>query len=350
MTEENASLKDKVSARVTAIRRTYPFIDHVLRMLTHYGKVKGNVLSGAVTYFGLLSFFPILALAFAIIGYVSTVYGGAEEALVDAINAVFPHMVGDKPGEIPLSTFTDNASAVGIIGLAGVLYSGLGWLSGMRSALLLMFEKPVGERPNFIVGKARDLVVLALVGLILIVSVAVTGAVTSLASSIIDWLPFTIPGAQWLLWVLGHLLGIAATMLLFLAMFRFLANPDLPRRGLLGGALLGAVGFEILKSLASFLISLTQGQPAFQAFGIALILLVWINYFSRVTMYGAAWAVTAVVPQPAVEPAPDTTADEDALDGMGGRFDLGSAVFGSLAAGAVAAVVYLRDRAQGPGD
>ena len=37
----------------------------------------------------------------------------------------------------------------------------------------------------------------------------------------------------------------------------------------------------------------TQGSPAFQAFGIALILLVWINYFSRVVLYAAAWAHTS---------------------------------------------------------
>jgi membrane protein len=35
-----------------------------------------------------------------------------------------------------------------------------------------------------------------------------------------------------------------------------------------------------------------KGQPAFQAFGIALILLVWINYFSQVVMYAASWAHT----------------------------------------------------------
>jgi membrane protein len=36
-----------------------------------------------------------------------------------------------------------------------------------------------------------------------------------------------------------------------------------------------------------------RGQPAFQAFGIALILVVWINYFSRVVLYAAAWAHTS---------------------------------------------------------
>jgi membrane protein len=59
------------------------------------------------------------------------------------------------------------------------------------------------------------------------------------------------------------------------------------------GALVGAIGFEALKRASTWLLDSTANQPAFQAFGIALILLVWIYYFSRVVMYAAAWAHTA---------------------------------------------------------
>src|SRR3546814_17984556 len=82
-------------------------------------------------------------------------------------------------------------------------------------------------------------------------------------------------------------------MVLFFAIFRLLADPDVPKRSLWSGALLGAVGFEILKQISTPLIASTKSQPAFQAFGIALILVVWINYFSRVLMYAAACAHTS---------------------------------------------------------
>jgi membrane protein len=62
---------------------------------------------------------------------------------------------------------------------------------------------------------------------------------------------------------------------------------------LLSGALLGAVLFELLKQLSTFLLKATANSDAFQAFGIALILLVWINYFSRVVVLSAAWAHTS---------------------------------------------------------
>ena len=51
--------------RLEALRRRRPFVDHVLRMQEHYSAVKAGQQAGAVTYFGFLSFFPILALAFA---------------------------------------------------------------------------------------------------------------------------------------------------------------------------------------------------------------------------------------------------------------------------------------------
>ena len=63
----------------------------------------------------------------------------------------------------------------------------------------------------------------------------------------------------------------------------------------------------MLKRLSGLLLASTKDQAAFQAFGIALILVVWINYFSRIVLYAAAWAHTSAaaralrVPDP---PAP----------------------------------------------
>jgi membrane protein len=289
-----ASIKERVTTKVAQVRERHPFVDHVFAMFAHYGEVKGNVQAGAVTYFGFLSFFPILALAFFVVGFVANLYPDAEDALTEALQSVLPGMIGDGEGQIQLDTFKDNARTIGVIGLVGVLYSGLGWLSGMRDALLIMFKMPQKQQPNFLVGKGRDLVALILIGFTLVVSVALSGALAGFSEVILGWVALddsVVAGA--LLWVIVHGLAIAATTLLFMAMFKLLSTPDLPRRAMFHGAILGAIGFEILKSIANFLIATTKDQPAFQAFGVALILVVWINYFSRVTMYGAAWAYSS---------------------------------------------------------
>jgi membrane protein len=287
-----ASLKARIAARIAAVRRRRPFVDHLVRMQEHYGAVKAGQQAGAVTYFAFLSFFPIMALSFFVIGYVAEVYPAAQANLVDAIKQVLPGLLGPRDDQISIADVQSAAGTVGLIGLAGVLYSGLGWLSAMRDALIVVFELPAKEQPNFVLGKLRDLITLALVGVVLIVSVALTGLVSGFSDDLLDWLGL---GSElgWLVKVVTIVLGLAANMVLFFAMFKLLAGPHAPARSLWSGALLGAVGFEVLKQASQYLLGATKDQPAFQAFGIALILLVWINYFSRVVLYAAAFAHTS---------------------------------------------------------
>jgi membrane protein len=289
---EDPSVKERVTGTVGDVRERAPVVDHLIRMVQHYGLVKGSVQAGAVTFFGFLSFFPILALAFAVVGMVSNAVPDAQDTLVKAIGEILPGIVGNKEGQIQLSAIEEAAPGIFSVGLLVVLYSGLGWLSGMRDALLIVFEKPPKEQPNFVIGKLSDLAALASIGLTLILSVTVSGVLVQLSGAILGWLGLAAALTP-LVVVLSLVVGLAANSLLFFVMFKILARPDAPNRSLWSGALLGAVGFEVLKQLSAFLLSSTKEQPAFQAFGIALILLIWINYFSRVVMYAASWAHTS---------------------------------------------------------
>ena len=230
---------------------------------------------------------------------------------------MFPGIIGDGPNQLNLQDIQDDAATAGIIGLVVLLYAGLAWLSSLRSALITVFELPPREQPNFVMGKVRDLITLAIIGSVLLVAVAFTGLVSGFSEDVLAWLGL---GAElgWLVQLVTVVLGLLANALLFFAMFRLLAAPDLPKRAMWSGALLGAVGFEILKQISGVLIRATQGNPAFQVFGLALILLVWINYFSRVVLYSAAWAWThplareqrVVEPEAPVQGPPSPSGDE----------------------------------------
>ena len=277
---------------VERARQRSPLLDHAVRTARHYSRVNGSGLAGAVTYYAFLSFFPILAIAFFVVGYISQLYPNARDNLVTAIGTVLPNIVGNDKGEIRLDTIQSAAGTAGFFGLVGLLYSGLGWLSGMRSALEVVFEMPRSEYPGYVAGVLRDLATLAVVGLTLMLSVALTGIVTGSSTWVLDAVSLD-RHLAWLLHVLGAVVGVAANTLLFYTLFRLLARPVTPRRALWQGAFLGALGFEALKLGSTLLLASTRGRPAFQVLGIALILLVWINYFSRVVMVAAAWAHTS---------------------------------------------------------
>ena len=341
---------DRLKARIAEVRQDRPAVDHVLRMQEHYGETKASQQAGAVTYFGFLSFFPIMALAFFVVGYVSKVYPDAQDNLLSAIDTLFPGIIGTRENQIQLKDIEDAAGTVGLIGLVGVLYSGLGWLSALRDALITVFALPEREQPSFVKGKLRDLVTLAIIGFVMLVAVALTGLVAGFSDDLLGWIGLSTE-LGWLVTLLTIALGLLANAVLFLAMFRLLAAPDLPFRAMWSGALLGAVGFEILKQVSNLLIKSTQGQPAFQVFGLALILIVWINYFSRVVLYAASWAWThplareqrVTEPAAPVEGPRSPTVDEaaDASDDDGGKLKKGAFAAGA-AVGAAAATVAAR--------
>ncbi len=81
---------DRVKERLRAARHRHPFLDHLIRAYDRNSEVLGGQLAGSVTYFGFLSFFPVLALAFFAIGWISEVYPAARGDLVDLLEQLLP--------------------------------------------------------------------------------------------------------------------------------------------------------------------------------------------------------------------------------------------------------------------
>jgi membrane protein len=341
------AILDRTKSTIADVRRRRPVVDHVLLMQEHYGAVKAAQQAGAVTYFAFLSFFPLLALAVFVFGRLTALYDGPSVDLKDAIDSVVPGIVGNRDGQVSLEDIRTFSGWTAVIGVAGVLYSGLGWISALRDALLVVFETPDKEQPGFVAGKLRDLVALVVLGTVLLVAVAVTGFVSRFSGDVLGWVGL---GSElsWLVWVLSIALGLVANAALFFLMFRLLAEPHVPRSSLWSGALVGGVVFELLKQLSGILLATTKGNPAFQAFGIALVLVVWMNYTSRVILYAASWAYTTaearearwVAPPDPVQgprmPSQDEVENED--DGR----PTGRAAFaaGAVVGAAAAAVVH----------
>ena len=288
------SLIDRAKERFQRARERRVWLDHLALTIQQYLDAQGPANAGNITYFGFLSFFPLLAIAFATIGIISRVYPDANDSLVTALKDVFPVIIGEKEGQISLDTFEGAAGTAGVIGVATLLFLGLNWLSAVRAGLEHVFDLVPQETPSFFVGKLRDLLSLGAVGTVLIASVAISSTVTTFSAQVREALGLDlVPGTGLLITTLGVVLGLAASTLLFLVLFRLLAQPDIPFRALVHGAVFSAVGFEALKLVASNLLALSTRSAAAAVFGTALVLIVWISYFARVTLLGASWAETS---------------------------------------------------------
>ncbi len=296
MAEENdrPGILDRAKALFAAACRKSRLLDHGVNMVKHYGNVQGNMLAGSVTYFAFLSFFPILVLAFAVIGWVAIVFPNAEGNLVSAIQQVFPGIVTlhGQHNTISMQQIKNAKVFAGIIGFIGVLYSGLGWMSALRAALQGAFQIPPSKKYNPFVGKAIDLLVMAILGLVLVVSVATSEVVKTFADDLLGSVGAGSYVGAPLSSIIGILFGLIASTLLFFVMYRLLGAPDLSAKALWRGALLAAFAFELLKLLVVNVLGAVGGTP-FAPLAIAITLVIWINYFSRFIIYGASWAMTS---------------------------------------------------------
>jgi membrane protein len=120
-----------------------------------------------------------------------------------------------------------------------------------------------------------------------------------------------VPGMGTLLGALGVLVTLAGDVVIFFVVLVRLPHADVPRRVGLRGAILAAVGFEILKIVGTYTIAASAGSATAGPFAGLLAVLVWIQLVSRYLLFCAAW--TAERPQPSnVVPEPDVATQGDA--------------------------------------
>jgi membrane protein len=263
---------------------------------------QGNRLAGAVTFFGFLALFPLLTVALAIAA--ATLSDSRVQQLQDDIAKQTPGL----SDSLDLNALVANAATVGLISGVLLLLSGLGWVDTMRGAIRTVWRLPE-PTGNAVVRKARDCAVLLGLGLVCLLSLGASAVAGTLARRIADAIGLGGGAGRVLLSVAGFLIAVGVDLLLFAYLLApFPSITDQPRRAVLGGALIGAVGFEVLKVLLSSYLGSVAGRSLYGAFGVPVALLLWINFVSRLLFYCVAWTALD-----------DRQAARDRMRAQGGR-------------------------------
>jgi hypothetical protein len=92
--------------------------------------------------------------------------------------------------------------------------------------------------------------------------------------------------------VLSVALAMVVDIVVFAILLSRLSGAQLSWRRVRSGAVLAAVGFELLKLVGTFLIGRTTQNPLYATFGVVVGLLVWIHFASRLLVFSAAWTAT----------------------------------------------------------
>ncbi len=326
----------RLRAGIARTRERHEWIDHLARAGQRYFAQRGNHFAAAITFFSILTAVPLLMVAFAAASYVLWFNPVLLAELEDAIAAAVPAGLSQAVNPI-LETAIEQRNSVAGVGLVGALWSGVWWMSNMREAVSAQWELPA-PNPAALQRLLFDLRALTGLGLALLLTLGFTVLGTGFTEVVLQLAGAPDDGVtRVVLRLVGIVLGVAANWLIFAWAITRLPRTDVALRGVRRAALLGAIGFEVLKQGATVYFEAITGTPGGAVFGSLLGLLLFGYLVARLLLWVTAWAATArgneriaavPVPGPVVLRQQVVLAPDPSALGLGAALVLG------LAAGA----------------
>jgi membrane protein len=272
-------------------RARWPWLDALLRVTERFGAVGGGPLSSSIALSTFVSLFPLLLVIIAVVGFVSSADTGFATSLIGDLG-----LKGDAADFLrdALDTAEGSRKAATAIGLVGLLWSGLGVVGSLQTALNAVWQ----VKGRGLIDRLFALRWLLGAGALFLLTGAL-GAVLRM-----------VPGPAKPLTVL---LGLALTTVLFLWTYTSLGNTNVGWRVHLPGAVFVAVGFEILKAVGAIYVprAVASSSALYGSLGVVFAVLAWLLIYGRLIVYGAvinvvryeagAGTVTAQIEVPRVE-------------------------------------------------
>lgn len=238
---------------------------------------RGTHLAAMIAYFALLSFLPLTFLALALLG----LFGRVDESsvLVEELAQLFPERSVDGIVR-EVRRVQENASTLGIVGGALLLWSSLSLFSALESAFNIVYARP--NRP-FLRGKALATLFMLTALLVLFAGLVVGFASYRFADRFVPGLAGDSAAGV----IVSILASTGAAFLFLVTAYHRLTNERLTWREVLPGAVLGAVALQATFQLLPLFVALTSQLVALQALGTGALLLVWLYVMANIIVFGA---------------------------------------------------------------
>jgi membrane protein len=279
-------------ARITAWALTLKPV----RAFLLYSEHHGPMLADSVTYRALFSIFAGVLLGFSIAAFSLAGNPAALEALVAAVDAAIPGLVGEDgiidPTTIALPAGLTFATVLAIIGLVG---AAIGAIGSLRTAFRALADK-LTDDVFWIWVLVRNLVIAIGIGAAFAAAAVLTFYANAGIGALSDLLgrseddPISVIGTRTVSLLIVFVLDAAAIAVLF----RTLSGVRPSIRALLPGAFYGAIGLTVLQQLSSLFVGGAASNPLLASFASLIALLLWVNLSSQVILLAGAYIITSV--------------------------------------------------------
>lgn len=259
--------------RLQALGERWPWLGRLLAVHVRVGETNGGATASAATVQFFVALFPLMIAAIAVLGFVSA---GNDDLAADIIDNLGLEGNAAETIENAIDTAQRSRQAASIVGVVGLLWSGLGVTTAVSLAVRTPWQRKVKGLKTKAVG-----VVWLLGGVVLFGGSVAAGA-------LLNRTPKAVPRSVTSVGLV--LLGLALEAAFFLWTFWILGDRRAGWRALVPGALLGAVGFEVLKVLGTVLVPrmVASSSSLYGPIGVVFATIAWLTIFSRLIVYASA--------------------------------------------------------------
>ena len=255
------------------LQQRHRWLSFPAAVIKKFGDDEAGRLAALIAYYGFVSLFPLLLVLVTVLGFVLEGSPKTQASVLHSTLGQFP-IIGDQL-QRNIHSLKGSPGALAI-GVAGLLFGGLGIVGATQNAFQQVWHIPRKHRPSFLAWRLRGLGLLVLLGLLLIVSTVAAGYVTAQTAGVIAVLG-------------GILLALVSNLLLFIAAFRFLTPEEVPTRDLIPGVIFAAVLWQLLLHIGGYYVAhvVRHAQETSGLFAFVLGLLAWLYLGGQVTLLAA---------------------------------------------------------------
>ena len=244
-------------------------------------------LSAALAYYTVFSVGPLLI----VIVFLCGLFFG-REAIEGTIYGQIEGFVGHDAA-IQLQEIIKNAAIGGkgkvaaIIGIITLLIGATSMFAEMQDSINMIWglkAKPKSAWWLLIKNRLLSFGVIASLGFLLLVSLAISGLIEALSNRLRNHFPDI---AITLFYIINLVINFGVIAALFAVIFRVLPDARIKWKDVMAGAIATAVLFMIGKFAISFYISKSNVGSTYGTAGSLVVLLVWIYYSSIILYFGA---------------------------------------------------------------
>lgn len=267
-------LPKRLLAQADRYQRQHAWLGFPLAVGRKFGEDGAGRLAALVAYYGFFSLFPLLLALVTVLGFVLAGNPDLQARILDSALSQFP-VIGEQLRE-NLGTIEASGLAL-VVGVVGLLWAGMAAVEAGQHAMNSVWDVPLKDRPSFVSGKLRSLIMLVVLGVGLVGTTVLGGAGT--------YLDFLGPLSQ----VLLVAASVALNVGLFLLAFQILTERDLRWGELIPGAILAGASFSVLQALGGWLVTtrLQGANDTYGTFAVVIGLLSWLYLQAQITLLAA---------------------------------------------------------------